>query len=125
VPSIEGIVAVRTNASTAHACAIEFGIGIGALPTYIVAIGTDLVPVDIGVRHHVDIWMTYHPDARSIPRVAVFIDWLRTLFDPKRYPFFGDEFIHPRDLIGVLAPADAEKLFNFPVLNPARKTHAG
>jgi DNA-binding transcriptional LysR family regulator len=125
VPSIEGIVAVRTNASTAHACAIEFGIGIGALPTYIVAIGTDLVPVDIGVRHHVDIWMTYHPDARSIPRVAVFIDWLRTLFDPKRYPFFGDEFIHPRDLVGVLAPADAEKLFNFPVLNPARKTHAG
>jgi hypothetical protein len=51
---------------------------------------------------------------------AVFIDWLRTLFDPKRYPFFADEFIHPRDLIGESAPAGAEKLFNFPILSPAR-----
>jgi DNA-binding transcriptional LysR family regulator len=120
LPNIEGIVALRTNASTAHAVAVELGIGIGGLPTYIVAIGTDLVPVDIGVVHHADIWMTYHPDARSIPRVAMFIDWLRTLFDPKCYPFFGDEFIHPRDLIG----ADAEKLFNLPILNPSRKTPA-
>ena len=31
-------------------------------------------------------------------RVAIFIDWLRTLFDPKRYPWFGDEFIHPREI---------------------------
>jgi hypothetical protein len=30
--------------------------------------------------------------------VSFFIDWLRTLFDPKLYPWFGDEFIHPRDL---------------------------
>ena len=68
------------------------------LPTYIAAIGTDLIPVDIGLRHQVDIWMTYHPDARSVRRVSHFIDWLRTLFDPKRYPWFGDEFIHPREL---------------------------
>jgi hypothetical protein len=98
--------------------------GIGGLATYILAIGTDLIPVDIGVRHHVDIWMTYHPDARSTPRVAMFIDWLRTLFDPRRYPFFGDEFIHPRDLIGMSGPADAEKLFNLPILNPAREAQS-
>jgi DNA-binding transcriptional LysR family regulator len=121
MPSIEGIVALRTNTSTAHAVAVDLGIGIGGLPTYIAAIGTDLIPVDIGVIHQTDIWMTYHPDARSIPRVAVFIDWLRTLFDPKRYPFFGDEFIHPRNLIGVSGPAGAEKLFNLPILNPARR----
>ena len=29
VPSIEGIVALRTNASIAHACAVELGMGIG------------------------------------------------------------------------------------------------
>jgi len=120
VPSIEGIVALRTNASTAHAVAIELGIGIGGLPTYIVAIGTELIPVDIGVTHQTDIWMTYHPDARSIRRVAVFIDWLRTLFDPKLYPFFGDEFIHPRDLAPAHSPAEAKTLLNLPILNPAR-----
>jgi DNA-binding transcriptional LysR family regulator len=100
IPNIEGLVALRTNASFAHLCAVELGIGIGGLGTYIAVIGTDLVPIDIGVRHQVDIWMTYHPDVRSIRRVDAFIDWLRALFDPKRYPWFGDEFIHPRDLVG-------------------------
>lgn len=113
---------MRTNASTAHACAVEFGIGIGGLPTYVAAIGTDLIPVDIGVRHHVDIWMTYHPEARSISRVAFFIDWLRTLFDPKRYPWFGDEFIHPRDLAQNHAPKLNETFFNLPILRPSRRT---
>jgi DNA-binding transcriptional LysR family regulator len=110
IPSIEGIVAFRTNTSTAHAYAIDLGMGIGALPTYVAALGTDLVPVDIGVRHQLDIWMTYHPDARSVRRVSVFIDWLRTLFDPRRYPWFADDFIHPRDLMGTPPPADVKPM---------------
>ena len=116
LPTIDGIVALRTNASTALACAIELGLGIGALPTYIVAIGTDLVPVDIGVHSHVDIWMTYHPDARSTARVSIFIDWVKTLFDPKQYPWFGDEFIHPRELARNHAPRMNRTLLNLPVL---------
>jgi len=76
VTSIEGIVALRTNTSTAHGRAIELGMGIGGLPTYIMALGSDLIPLDIGVKHQVDIWMTYHPDARDIQRVSLFIDWL-------------------------------------------------
>jgi DNA-binding transcriptional LysR family regulator len=116
LPSIESVVAIRTNASTALATAIGFGIGIGPLPTYIVAIGTDLVPIDVGIRYHVDIWMTYHPDARSTPRVSVFIDWLKTLFDPKQYPWFGDAFIHPRELAQTYAPKVNATLFNLPIL---------
>lgn len=115
VPSIEGAVALRTNASTALASAISLGIGVGPLPTYIVPIGTDLVPVDLGVRYAVDIWMTYHPDARSTPRVSVFIDWVRTLFDPKLYPWFGDEFIHPRELAKMYRPKDQHMLFDLPI----------
>jgi DNA-binding transcriptional LysR family regulator len=97
MPNIDGMVALRTNASFAHLCAVELGMGIGGLPTYLAAIGTDLVPLDLGILHQLDIWMTYHPDVRSVRRVATFIDWLRTLFDPKIYPWFGDEFVHPRD----------------------------
>jgi DNA-binding transcriptional LysR family regulator len=100
LPSIEGIVALRTNTSTAHGRAIELGMGIGGLPTYIMALGSELVPIDIGVKHQVDIWMTYHPDARGVARVSFFMDWLKTLFDPKRNPWFADEFIHPNELIG-------------------------
>lgn len=103
--NIDALVALRTNASFAHLCAVELGMGIGGIATYISALGTDLVPLDVGIHHQVDIWMTYHPDVRSIRRVADFIDWLRSLFDPKRYPWFGDEFIHPRELGNLARPA--------------------
>src|SRR5207253_7534037 len=82
---IEGLVALRTNASLTHLRAVELGMGIGGVATYLAAMGIDLVPIDADIRSHVDIWMTYHPDARSTPRVSVFIDWLKTLFDPKQY----------------------------------------
>jgi DNA-binding transcriptional LysR family regulator len=122
MPNIEGLVALRTNGSFVHLCAVELGMGIGGLGTYIAAIGTDLVPIDLGIRHQVDIWMTYHADARSIRRVAVFIDWLRTLFDPKRYPWFRDEFIHPQELLGSIGRAPIAPLL--PVLKRTRSAKA-
>lgn len=121
--SVEGIVALRTNTSTALGYAIELGLGIGPLPTYIVGLGSDLIPVDIGLRHQVDIWMTYHPDARALRRVSIFIDWLKTLFDSKRYPWFADEFIHPRELLGDRPPDEIiPKIVKLPL---RRKRGAG
>ncbi len=102
---IEDIVSMRTNAGAAHFYAVELGLGIGGLATYAQALGADLVPIDIGVRHQKDIWMTYHPDVKGIRRVAIFIEWLRSLFDTKRYPWFRDEFIHPNELMKPDSPA--------------------
>jgi DNA-binding transcriptional LysR family regulator len=117
--SIDSVVALRTNTSTAHGRAIELGMGIGPLPTYIVGLGSDLIPVDIGLKHQVDVWMTYHPDARSVRRVSMFIDWLKTVFDPKRYPWFADEFIHPHDLAGHDRPEKAApSIFGLPASRP-------
>ena len=104
--SIEGIVGVRTNTSTALACAIELGLGVGPLPTYVAAFASELIPVDVDVRYQVDIWMTWHPDARRARRVSLFMDWLKTLFDSKRYPWFGDKFIHPNELRGLNPPPE-------------------
>jgi DNA-binding transcriptional LysR family regulator len=115
LPILDSAVVLRTNTSTAHACAIDLGIGIGALPTYIAAMGADLIPLDLGIRYEADIWMTYHPDARSTPRVSVFIDWLKTLFDPKQYPWFGDAFIHPRELTKTYAPKTRQTLVDLPI----------
>jgi DNA-binding transcriptional LysR family regulator len=95
IEDIEGIVGIRTNSSAAHFYAVERGAGIGALPTYASALGSNLVPIDVGVHHRMDIWMTYHPDARRTPRVATMIDWLTGAFDTSKYPWFRDEFIHP------------------------------
>jgi hypothetical protein len=68
------------------------------LATYAQAIGTQLVPLDIGVVHPIDIWMAYHPDAKRIARVKRTIDWITQSFDPQRFPWFRDEFIHPNKL---------------------------
>jgi DNA-binding transcriptional LysR family regulator len=126
MPSIEGIVALRTNSSTAHFQAIELGLGIGALPTYAIAFAPELIPVDIGVQYPVDVWIAYHPDARSVRRVASFIDWLRTLFDANRYPWFSDEFIHPRELARLQTAAAAKgNAFRLPSAMRAPKTEFG
>jgi hypothetical protein len=66
--------------------------------------------------------MTCHPDARSIRRVSLFIDRLRTLFDPKKYPWFGDEFIHPRDIARTAGPRPAESLLPITKAIPSFRT---
>lgn len=93
-----GFVAIRSNVSSAHLWSIVKGAGIGMLPTYAEAIGTRLVPIDVGLHAPFDIWLTYHPDSNRIPRVRRMIDWVMDAFDPKQFPWFRDEFIHPNDL---------------------------
>jgi DNA-binding transcriptional LysR family regulator len=93
-----GLVALRTNVSSAHYWSIAKNAGIGVLPTYAQAIGAQLVPLDLGVHETVDIWLTYHPDAKRIARVSRLIDWAIQAFSPQKYPWFRDEFIHPSEL---------------------------
>jgi DNA-binding transcriptional LysR family regulator len=93
-----GFVAMRNNVSTAHLWSIAKGAGIGWLPTYVPALGDPLIPLDIGFKFELDIWLAYHPDAKKIPRVKQLIDWTVQCFDGHKYPWFSDEFVHPNDL---------------------------
>jgi DNA-binding transcriptional LysR family regulator len=93
-----GFVAMRNNVSTAHLWSIAKGAGIGWLPTYVPALGDPLIPLDIGYKFELDIWLAYHPDAKKIPRVRQLIDWTVQSFDGRKYPWFRDEFVHPKDL---------------------------
>jgi DNA-binding transcriptional LysR family regulator len=97
IPAV-GLVALRTNVSSAHYWSIAKGAGIGVLPTYAKAIGAELVSLDLGIHETVDIWLTYHPDARRIARVSRMIDWAIKSFSPQKFPWFRDEFIAPDDL---------------------------
>jgi DNA-binding transcriptional LysR family regulator len=105
VESIAGIVGIRTNSSTATLYAVEKGAGIGFLPTCSIALGAPLVPVDAGLRHHLDLWLTYHPDFKSSEKHMVVVEWLRRVFDGRSYACFRDEFIHPNELVTLMADA--------------------
>jgi DNA-binding transcriptional LysR family regulator len=107
-----GFVSFRTNVSSTHYWVIARGAGIGALPTYATVLGGKVEPVDIpGLRFSHEIWLTYHPDVARIPRVRRLIDWLIEAFSSKRYPWFAEEFIHPRDLPDHPGGADLPALF--------------
>jgi DNA-binding transcriptional LysR family regulator len=97
VPQV-GFVAMKNNVSTAHVWAVAKGAGIGWVPTYVHAIGGPMVPIEVDIRFHFDVWLTYHPGAGRIPRVRRMIDWIVASFDPREFPWFRDEFVHPNDL---------------------------
>ena len=110
-----GIVSLKSNNSGALYWFIAQGGGIGILPTYLPAAGARIVPVDVeDVRYHHDIWLTYHPDASKTARVRRLIDWLVDAFSPQRYPWFRDEFIHPRDLPAATGDVPIGALFDPP-----------
>src|SRR5260221_1306460 len=93
-----GFVAMRNNVSSAHVWAISQGAGVGLRPTYVPALGDPLIPLDLGAKFELDIWLAYHPDAKKIPRVRQLIEWVIQSFDGRKYPWFRDEFVHPDDL---------------------------
>ncbi len=103
--SLEGIVGISTNSSVAVLYAIERGAGIGFLPTSAIALGAPLVPVDLGVNYHMDLWLTYHKEFRNSDRHKLVIEWLKRIFDPKIHACFRDEFIHPLDLVPLMTPS--------------------
>src|SRR5207302_942412 len=92
-----GFMAMRTDASTAMYAAVLSGLALGWLPTYYFAIGTQVVPLDIGHVIPFDIWLSYHPDSGKLARVRRMIEWAIEVFDPQNNPWFRDDFVHPSE----------------------------
>ncbi len=88
--------AVMQN-SSAHYMMLLQGFGIGFIPSYGFAIGVQLSPINVPVNYALDIWLCFHEDARSIPRIAAVIDWMSEVFDPRLFPWFRREFVYPDD----------------------------
>ena len=106
-----GLVVLRNNLSSVHAWSIYRGLGIGWLPTYVQAIGANLVQLDIGAVAQHDIWLTYRSEAKRIERVQKTIDWVIQCFDPRRYPWFRDEFVHPDQFSKLYKGAPLQSVF--------------
>lgn len=90
------LISYRTDSSASLLSAIQNGMGIGLLPTYSCDCVTGVVPLDLGLRTHSDVWLTYHPSIRDTARMRAVIDWLRSLFDKNVWPWFRDEFHPPK-----------------------------
>jgi DNA-binding transcriptional LysR family regulator len=105
------LVVMKTNVSSAHYWAVANGAGIGTFPTYACALGGKMIPLDVPLFWSFDIWLSYHPGSGRIPRVRRMIDWLVEAFNSAKYPWFKDEFIHPRELNAVYMGEPLTHLF--------------
>ncbi len=105
------LVVMKTNVSTANYWAVANGAGIGVFPTYACALGGKIVPLEIELRRSFDIWLSYHPSSGRIPRVRHMIDWLVEAFNPAKYPWFRDTFVHPREFDAVYMGEPLTHLF--------------
>jgi DNA-binding transcriptional LysR family regulator len=97
----QDLLVMKTNVSSANYWAVANGAGIGVFPTYACALGGEMVPLEIELRRPFDIWLSYHPGNGRIPRVRHMIDWLVEAFNPARFPWFKDEFVHPGEFKAV------------------------
>ena len=108
----ENLPIMTTNASNAHYWAIAQGIGIGALPTYLHALGCRLEPLAIGLSHSSDVWLSCHAESERFPRIRRMVDWIVEALNPSKFPWFRDEFIHPDRLMGLYNGSPLIKLFD-------------
>lgn len=90
-----GFLPIRTNSSLALFWAVANGAGIAFMPTYVTALVSKLVPIDLPFRLKFDLFYYYHPEARNCPIVRAGIEWLKQCFDPTENPWFRQEFVHP------------------------------
>ena len=104
VESLDGMVALRTNTSSAVLYAIERDAGIGWLPSYALVFGGRFVPVDIGVMHSLENLDDVSSHIRNSERHMVVVDLVAQIsFDARRFPCFREEFIHPLGLVPMMA----------------------
>jgi DNA-binding transcriptional LysR family regulator len=107
----QDLLVMKTNVSSANYWAIANGAGIGVLPTYANVLGGKIIPLEIELHRPFDIWLSFHPGSGRIPRIRCMIDWLVDCFNPIRFPWFRDEFIHPNQLKAVYKGESLTHLF--------------
>ncbi len=114
------MVSLRTNFASAHYWAVAKGAGIGLLPNYAAAIGGDLVPVDIGLRIPVELWLVVHPELVKTARHQAVVEWLNQCFSSEAYPWFGERFMDPVEIQTFLQGSTRLRTYfsGFTPLNP-------
>lgn len=102
--------ALFTNQSTFLARAVQAGVGIALMPTYMVIDDESLIPIDIGLRLPLKLFASYRREQAVKQPVRTTLNYLREcIFDPKSMPWFDDNFILPTNEWRVLRAAALNK----------------
>lgn len=86
---------LETNSSAMLVNTLVAGGGIAVAPTAVKSFAPELVMVYPEPMSKIQLYLVHHRDALQTARVKVVADWLKSLFDSRKYPWFRDEFVHP------------------------------
>jgi DNA-binding transcriptional LysR family regulator len=96
--------ATITNSGSALVTLCENGGGIAVLPSYIASYSPKLTALTLPPAAPIDFWITYtEPVRRSAAGIAA-LEWLLSIFNEERHPYFGRHFIHPNQIAEPEAP---------------------
>lgn len=87
--------AVLTNSGAAMMAVCASGGGIAILPSYVASLDRRLVALDLPELAPIQFWLTYTERIGRMPRGQAVIQWLRSIFDPQKIPWFREAFHHP------------------------------
>jgi DNA-binding transcriptional LysR family regulator len=88
--------ALFTNQSSFLARTVRAGVGIALMPTYMVTIDPEFVPLDIGMRLPLKLYASYRREQAQKNTVRTTLSFLREcIFDSRTMPWFDDQFIAP------------------------------
>ena len=99
---VKQFVTMKVNTSFSLFRAILNGEAIGMLPTYAMAVSKDIVPLDLPVLLRFELWMSFSRSAKNSIPIRHAIDWLESCFDPVRFPWFSEKFVHPSQFLSSL-----------------------
>lgn len=86
---------IQTNSGAAMHNAAVAGAGIAVLPSFASAVEPRLKTLKMGKLASLQIWLLYPTSHSRIRRVRHTVEWLKEIFDRRKYPWFRDEFVHP------------------------------
>jgi DNA-binding transcriptional LysR family regulator len=86
---------LETNSSSMLFETLRAGGGLAVAPTAVKSFAPELVMVYPEPMSHIKLWMVYHRDAMDKARVRTTADWIKSIFDGRKFPWFREDFVHP------------------------------
>lgn len=98
--------ATITNSGSALVTLCEHGGGIAVLPSYIAHHSPRLTALTLPPAAPIDFWITYTERVRRNPAGMATLEWLLSIFNEQRHPYFGHQFVHPNQIVETLEPVE-------------------
>lgn len=98
--------ATITNSGSALVTLCEHGGGIAVLPSYIARHSPRLTALTLPPAAPIDFWITYTERVRRNPAGMATLEWLLSIFNEQRHPYFGHQFVHPNQIVETLEPVE-------------------